>query len=148
MATQEKRKTSIIYNKDHIGHKPNTTSPENPERLTSIMEFLTTEVEIFDRHCIFIKDYSPAEVQDVLLVHEEKYIDFIRDYCEKGGGYLGDSTYLSENSFDCALSAVGGAIKASEVVLERRFDTSFALIRPPGHHADTDNYSGYCRRCN
>ncbi len=144
MPTQEKRKTSIIYNDAHVGHKPRTTSPENPERLTSIMDYLTTEVEVFGHHCSLIQEYNPATERDVLLVHEGRYIDFIKSYCKKGGGFLGDSTYLTKNSFKFALLAVGGAIKASEVVLEGRFDSSFALVRPPGHHANADSYRGYC----
>ncbi|UCG69349.1 MAG: histone deacetylase [Thermoplasmata archaeon] len=144
MVMTDKNKTAIIYNSSHIGHKPGTSSPENPERLTSIMDFLENEAKVFDHNCVLIKDFEPAREEDALLVHEMRYIDFMKKYCKRGGGFLGDSTYLTKGSFEHALLAVGGAIKASELVLQRRFDTSFALIRPPGHHASKDRHGGYC----
>lgn len=139
-------KTAIVYNGNHVGHKPITSisSPENPERLTSIMDFLETEAKAFGDSCVLIKEFESASDNDALLVHEIRYLDFIKDYSGKGGGFLGDSTYLTKGSYEYALLAVGGAIKASELVLEKRFKTSFALIRPPGHHASNDSYGGYC----
>ena len=137
-------KTAIVYNDKHIGHKPETSSPENPERLISIMDYLSTEAKVFDHNCILVKEFEPATEEDVLLVHENRYIEFIKDYCQKGGGFLGDSTYLTKGSYEYALLAVGGAIKGAELVLDKRFETSFAMIRPPGHHASADSYGGYC----
>ncbi len=137
-------KIAVIYNEAHVGHKPLTSSPENPERLTSIMDYLTKEIKAFDNNCVLIDQFDPATEQDVLLVHENRYVDFIKNHCAKGGGFLGDSTYLTKSTYKYALLAVGGAIKASEVVLEGRFEASFAMIRPPGHHASPDGYGGYC----
>lgn len=134
----------IVYNEAHVGHKPETSSPENPERLTSIMDYLSTEARVFNHNCVLIQEFEPAREQDALLVHEIRYIDFIKDFCKKGGGFLGDSTYLIKDSLKYALLAVGGAIKASKVVLDKIFSASFAMIRPPGHHASADSYGGYC----
>ena len=78
---------SIIYNEAHTGHKPKTSSPEDPERLTSIMDFLATEARVFDQNCVLIQEFEPAREQDALLVHEMRYIDFIKDFCKKGGGF-------------------------------------------------------------
>ncbi len=139
-----KNNCAIIYNKAHTGHKSLTGSPENPERLTNIMEFLTDEVSVFDNHCFLYSDFAPVAEEEALLVHEKRYIDFIRSYCEQGGGFLGDSTYLNEKSYEYALLAVGGAKRAALEVLKGPFSTSFALIRPPGHHASSDSYGGYC----
>jgi acetoin utilization deacetylase AcuC-like enzyme len=138
------RKTAVVYNKAHIGHKPETSSPENPDRLVSIMDYLQNQASAFERQSVLFQQFAPAKEEDVLLVHELRYIDFIKDYCERGGGFLGDSTYLNKESYEYALLAVGGAIKAAELVLEGRFETSLAMIRPPGHHASADSYGGYC----
>lgn len=140
-----KYKTAILYNDAHVAHAPKgTSSPENPDRLTSIMQFLSKETGVFDHNCFLLKDFPPAKEAEALLVHEGRYIDFIKDYCKRGGGFLGDSTYLTKTSYEHALLAVGGAIKASELVRNGRFFTSFAMIRPPGHHASSDSYGGYC----
>ncbi len=140
-----KDKTAIVYNSAHVGHKPSgTSSPENPDRLTSIMDYLTTVARVIDRSGILYSDFEPATEREALLVHEMRYINFIKDYCRRGGGFLGDSTYLTKDSYKYALLAVGGAIKASELVRSGKYKTSFAMIRPPGHHASVDTYGGYC----
>jgi len=144
MVDSDKKNCAVIYNRAHTGHKPLTLSPENPERLTKIMDFLTEEADVFDGHCYLFDDFSPAAEEDALLVHERRYIDFIKNYCQQGGGFLGDSTYLNKKSYDYALLAAGGAKRAALEVLEGPFHSSFALIRPPGHHASSDSYGGYC----
>lgn len=48
--------------------------------------------------------------------------------------------------FDFARLAAGGAILAAEFA--HQGDPSFALIRPPGHHASADSCWGFCYFCN
>ena len=42
---------------------------------------------------------------------------------------------VSSQTAEAHLIAAGGAIKAGEVVMEKKVDCAFAIIRPPGHHA-------------
>jgi acetoin utilization deacetylase AcuC-like enzyme len=144
MVMGEQGKTAIVYNSAHTGHRPVTSSPENPERLTSVIEYLKTQAKVFDNNCILISEFPSASEMELLMVHEKKYIDFIKSYCEKGGGDLGDSTYLTRDSYKYALLAVGGAVKAADLILEKRYANSFALVRPPGHHASADSFGGFC----
>jgi len=135
---------SILYNENHVIHKPFGTSPENPERTTRIFRYFQGKKEVLGEEVELRVDFPPATVEDLLRVHQKEYIDFVRSYCLRGGGFLGDSTYFAPGTFDAALSAAGGAMKALEMVVTgtRRF--TFALIRPPGHHAKADTYGGFC----
>jgi acetoin utilization deacetylase AcuC-like enzyme len=47
----------------------------------------------------------------------------------------------NEEVFSVATKAAGGAIMAAEIALEQ---PSFALIRPPGHHAGRNFNGGFC----
>jgi acetoin utilization deacetylase AcuC-like enzyme len=78
------------------------------------------------------------------MVHDLDYVRFVKGYCEKGGGFMGDSTYFSRGTFNVAMKAVGGALEATKMVVENDFSSSFALIRPPGHHATRGRFGGYC----
>jgi acetoin utilization deacetylase AcuC-like enzyme len=149
-----KRKTSkasgkraglvVIYNPNHINHRPKGTSPEMPERLIKIMDLLNKREKVFNSHCKLISDYPPATEEDILRVHTKGYIEFIKNYASKGGGFLGDSTYITKTTHELALLAIGGAIKSAELVLDGKAEFGFGLIRPPGHHASKDKYGGYC----
>ena len=48
----------------------------------------------------------------------------------------------SRETYKTALLAAGGAIRGSEEAM--RGIPTFAVVRPPGHHAGPDRYSGYC----
>jgi acetoin utilization deacetylase AcuC-like enzyme len=137
-------KISVIYNPNHLKHRSTTSSPETPERITKIISLLKDREKIFNSHCKLKSDYPPAVEEDILRVHTKKYIDFIKGYAQKGGGFLGDSTYITKQTHELALLAVGGAIRAAEEVIQGKTDFSLGLIRPPGHHAGRDKYGGYC----
>ena len=134
----------VIYNPSHIGHRPVGSSPEMPERLIKIMDILKRREKVFNDRCRLISDYPPASETDLLRVHTRDYINFIKNYASKGGGFLGDSTYITKSTHDLALLAVGGAIRTAKEVIECNMEFGLGLIRPPGHHASRDKYGGYC----
>lgn len=69
---------------------------------------------------------EPATAEDLLLCHSPALIESVKHHQEV---------------FQIASLAAGGAMKAAEIGLER---PSFALIRPPGHHAGINFNGGFC----
>ena len=55
-----------------------------------------------------------------------------------------DSIYFNHATYDCAMLAAGGAIEACKAVVQGIVRNAIAIIRPPGHHAETDQASGFC----
>jgi acetoin utilization deacetylase AcuC-like enzyme len=138
-------KCAIVHNTNHVVHRSDMSSPENPTRLVRIMNFLEGRLKLFNRRdCELSTEFPAATTEQILLVHDEGYLNFIKNYCMRGGGFLGDSTYLAPNTFKAATSAAGAVVHASRIVAEGQVNTSFALVRPPGHHASTDKFGGYC----
>jgi len=59
-----------------------------------------------------------ATVDEIALVHHKRYIEEIRRVGQGGGGWLDADTVMSAHSYEAAVYAVGGAIRAAEVVMD------------------------------
>jgi acetoin utilization deacetylase AcuC-like enzyme len=84
-----------------------------------------------------------AREEDLLRVHSRSHVHMIREFSSHGGQHFIDqSTYVNGETFDVASFAAGAAIG----VVQRSIDGehSFALVRPPGHHAEPDKAMGFC----
>lgn len=85
------------------------------------MEAIVEEVE----PCFEIVTCNYANEEDLLAVHAGTHVEEV--------SRLG--------LYDIAALAAGGAIQAA---VSGMTEPSFALIRPPGHHASEDSYWGFC----
>jgi acetoin utilization deacetylase AcuC-like enzyme len=137
-------KTAVVYTPKYLDHNPGPRHPESAKRLKVIMEALNSR-HIIDGDKCRLFEPDPARVQDVELVHHPDYIKLVNRVCSSGGGLLdmGD-TEVSPESFEVALYAVGGGLKAVDLVLAKKVENAFAFVRPPGHHAGPYTASGFC----
>ncbi len=130
----------ITRNPTHIYHNMKG-SPESPERIESIYKYLKMKL---GSQLDFSDVREPAPMDELLNVHSQQYLEFLERMSMRGNAYLGDSTYLNSYSYMAALIAAEACIEAADAVIDSIYDVSYALVRPPGHHASTDMYGGYC----
>jgi acetoin utilization deacetylase AcuC-like enzyme len=87
-----------------------------------------------------------ATEEELLRVHTPAYVELVKRETEgiAGPRYLstGD-TAIDGGTLRAALRAAGGAIVAMESAIARD-GSVFALVRPPGHHAEPDRGMGFC----
>ncbi|MDH5447601.1 MAG: histone deacetylase [Candidatus Bathyarchaeota archaeon] len=138
-------KTAIIFTPKYYEHNTGSDHPETSKRLKVIMKELE-KLNLFSTvsKCKLVKP-DIASMEDLKLVHTPEHIQLAKRICEHGGGLLdlGD-TVVSSESFEVARYAVGGAIKAVDLVLSKKFRNAFVLVRPPGHHAGPYYAAGFC----
>jgi len=130
-------RTGLIYHPIYLLHGSDDHL-ERKERLSAILDKI--QLEKLDVDLITPKS---ATVTQVAAIHGLRYIDQVKAISEHGGGYLDVDTVLSQNSYDAALMAAGGALTAVDAVLGE-YESAFALVRPPGHHALPNRGMGFC----
>jgi acetoin utilization deacetylase AcuC-like enzyme len=130
--------TGIIYHSDYLKHDTGP-HPENKERLISIISHLK-KTGMLDK--LELIKPGPAELNELQYIHHPDYIEKVRRSSEMKL-QLDPDTILSRESFEVATLAAGGAIKAVDAVLDT-INSSFALVRPPGHHAMPGRGMGFC----
>lgn len=116
--------------------------PENQKRISGLLPFLDSAGMLAD---LLLLEPVAATVQQLRRVHAAPLIERIREVSSVGGGVLdhGD-TYATSRSYDLARLAAGSAITAVDHILTGRARNGFALVRPPGHHAEFARISGFC----
>lgn len=117
----------------------NFESPESKSRMAGLVEvsgLLDSLIRIAAR---------PASENDLLRVHTEGHVERVRTQSAATGGDAGDGfSPFGRGSYELAKLAAGGTLAAAEAVLAGDVDNAYALVRPPGHHAEPDQGRGYC----
>jgi acetoin utilization deacetylase AcuC-like enzyme len=115
--------------------------PETPESKRRLLALL--EVSGLGERLTRVTPRA-AEYAELRWFHTERYIEAVRTLSAANGGSIGDSATIGHGSYDIALLAAGGCIEAADAVLAGRVKNAYALVRPPGHHAEADHGGGYC----
>ncbi len=127
----------IIYSERYLLHD-NEFHVENSKRLLSIIDYLK-EKDVFSK--IKIEEPIKAKEDDILLVHTNEVLERVKNLSSSGRrAFIDMDTYVNEYSYEVALYAVGGVLKA----LDLKEKYVFALVRPPGHHAEKNVSMGFC----
>lgn len=91
----------------------------------------------------------PATEDELMVYHTKAYIDGMRSYAAGGPahgtwGDVDEETVLGAGSFEAALYAAGGAMNAVDAVMDGDVRNVYALLRPPCHHAMSNQAMGFC----
>lgn len=132
--------TAYVYHPIYLEHNQ-PGHPENARRLQRILEVMSDQ-GMLDR--LRLLEPRPATREELLRVHTERHIAHVQEMAQRGGGHLDPDTYVSSRSFDAALMAAGGVVRAVEATLDDTIGNAFALVRPPGHHATAGRAMGFC----
>lgn len=130
----------LVYDPIYLGHDTGD-HVENGRRLERTLELLGSSG--IQQQLVGIAP-EPASLEDLLLVHSAQHVARVDRSSSEGGGWLDGDTVTSPESYEAAIYAAGGTVKAMEKVIEGDIESAFALVRPPGHHATRTDAMGFC----
>jgi acetoin utilization deacetylase AcuC-like enzyme len=136
----EARRTAL-YRSSRFRDHDMGAHPENAGRLITIDEALERLDLLSGRPEI---PFTPATDDELTRVHDPRYVASIRDFAERGGGWLDADTFAGPDSVNVAALAAGAGIAAVDAALDGRAPHGFVLARPPGHHATPGRGMGFC----
>jgi acetoin utilization deacetylase AcuC-like enzyme len=130
----------IVKDDIYLQHITDDYHPENPDRLKHIYAMLET----LDQEGLAYISPRMATHEEIALVHERSYIDAIARTSGKALQHLDSDTATSPKTYEAACMAVGGLLELADAIQSSEIDSGFALVRPPGHHAERSQAMGFC----
>jgi acetoin utilization deacetylase AcuC-like enzyme len=133
--------TGIVKDWRYTEHNMGAGHPEGPQRIEALNKMIEQE-KAFSAFTII--EPRPATEEEVELIHTPAYFNRIKETSGRERVYLDPDTCTSARSYETALLAAGGLLKAADMIMEGKIQNGFALVRPPGHHAEASEARGFC----
>ncbi|KAG8322780.1 polyubiquitinated misfolded protein transport [Homalodisca vitripennis] len=150
-----KHDVCFVYDALMMEHK-NLKDTSHPERPTRILRIFEKHLEFNLHNRLFMLQSRSASREELLLVHKAEYLKEMEELCASTEQMTDDvkhqhyvlekknSVYVHPKSYKCASLAAGCLLQVVDSVLQGESKSGVALIRPPGHHAESYEACGFC----
>jgi acetoin utilization deacetylase AcuC-like enzyme len=129
----------VLTDRRLLEHDAGAGHPESPARLAAIL----AELERAPVGGVAVEAPRAATDAEIDAVHAPEHRASLAALAGVRAR-LDEDTAVSEGSWEAARLAAGAAVGSVEAVWSGRAPNAFALVRPPGHHADASRAMGFC----
>jgi len=131
--------TGVVRDNRYMDHDMGAFHPESPHRIEVLNRMLDEDPPV----PFLTIEPRPATDNELGRVHERGYIELVRSTAGKTVPLDMDTT-AGPKTFDTALLAAGGFLRSLDLIMDGTVRNAFALVRPPGHHAEASQARGFC----
>jgi acetoin utilization deacetylase AcuC-like enzyme len=131
--------TLILTDPRFLAHEAGLGHPESPARLRAILN----DLQRAPPGGVVFETPREATAAEIDAVHAPGHRQLLASLAGRRAR-LDPDTAMSEGSWEAAALAAGAAVGAVEAVWSGRMQNAFALVRPPGHHAEAAQAMGFC----
>lgn len=134
--------TALVHHPIYEKHDTGIGHPETPLRYSAVMDVLRDDEKFWSQ----LFEVTPEQASKGLVqaAHTPQHFKRVENAFDNGLDRLDADTVISMKSFDAAMYAAGGAVAAVDAVMQVEADNAFVVVRPPGHHATSENAMGFC----
>jgi len=129
----------LLFTDRFADHQTPPGHPERSER-AEVMEVIAKRWRARGTEVVAPRT---ATHEQLARVHDPEYLRRIAETAGRAVA-LDPDTYTSPESHEVALLAAGAAVDAVDRVMSESHRTAFAMVRPPGHHAERARAMGFC----
>jgi acetoin utilization deacetylase AcuC-like enzyme len=133
--------TALLIDEAFLDHE---TPAGHPERADRIRRLLSHDALFARAGVVRMAAGRKATRDELLLVHTPAHVDRVAATGGKPHVAFDPDTHTSDLSYQTALLAAGGVLAVIDAVVRGEAVRAFALVRPPGHHAEDDRAMGFC----
>jgi acetoin utilization deacetylase AcuC-like enzyme len=133
--------TGVVCHDSYKQHLADFPHVESPQRLKVIYDMLD-EADMTGQFVTIPP--RPASHDELAWVHSHSHIERVAGTDGKPHVSLDPDTQTTPLSFQAAKLAVGGLFSLVDKIFDATIKNGFALVRPPGHHAERDRAMGFC----
>jgi acetoin utilization deacetylase AcuC-like enzyme len=133
-------KTGIVKDNRYMEHDMGPFHVETPKRIEAIYRMIDEEIEF----PVPLIEPRAATEEELALIHTADHISRVKSTAGKDHVQLDPDTSTSARSWEVACLAAGGVLNAVDAIMEEKIQNGFALVRPPGHHAEASRAMGFC----
>jgi len=132
----------LISHPDCALHEMGAMHPECPQRLAAINDALIASGLDFVLKRV---EASPINPELLQLAHDKDYLQQLKKKSPKKGYVSLDAdTVMNPHSYRAAMLAAGAGVQAADLIMQGEASKVFCMVRPPGHHAESDKAMGFC----
>ena len=133
--------TLLVSHTSFLDHDTGPHHPESPARLKSVLKGLDEAAFAG----LIRAEARRATADEVARAHPGHYLDHLEAAIPTEGlSHIDGDTVVSPGSGEAMARAAGAVIQAVDAVARKEAANAFCAVRPPGHHAESEQPMGFC----